>query len=234
MTARDNQPLIGLITFFSHRQGDCDTLIILYKQTQNRRRDVSSAGTDMHIAIWQYALNASWVLLPLVPSVVIYLIFPKTKVTLSGPLQGLSVRSTGAFAAYLIVLLATFPLLNEQNHNISGLYRPTWTITGHVVVKDENGREVSYDRVGSSPLQVSLRPDIVTLTGERSFRVTVPEIDHRLPAILLTYRGYGDQSIDPSNPGASANMSIDFATRNIEITSPILIQRSCEGMGCPP
>ena len=58
---------------------------------------------DQSIVIWQYALNASWVLLPLVPAVLIYLIFPRTQVGLAGPFSGLTIRASGAFAAYFIV-----------------------------------------------------------------------------------------------------------------------------------
>jgi hypothetical protein len=193
---------------------------------------MNATGGELNIAIWQYGLNASWVLLPLVPAVVIYLIFPRTQLALTGPLNGLSIRSSGAFAAYLIVLLVTYPLLNQQNRNISGLYRPSWTISGRVIVQDEQGHEISYDRTGQSPLTVSLRPDIVTMMDQRSFRVTVPEIDHRVPAILLTYEGYGTQAVDPSSPQAGQHVTIDPVERNIEITSPLVIRRECRGMGC--
>ena len=45
------------------------------------------------------------VLLPLLPAILIFLMFPKTEMVAQGPLQGLSIRAGGAFGAYLIVLL---------------------------------------------------------------------------------------------------------------------------------
>lgn len=193
-------------------------------------------GAELNLAIWQYVLNGTWVLMPLVPAILIYLIFPKTQLTMTGPFQGFSVRSTGAFAAYLIVLLATFPLLNRQNENITRMYRPdrpSWMIKGHVVVQDVNGREINYSQHGGARLQVSFEPDIVSLMNQRRFRLIVPEIDRRVPAILLTYPGYGTYSLDPTDPQAGEQVRVDRATKEITITSPIVIRRQpCEGMGC--
>ena len=39
---------------------------------------------------------------PLVPAVLIYRLFPNTRVSVSGPLAGLTLRARGAFAAYLV------------------------------------------------------------------------------------------------------------------------------------
>src|SRR5882762_8944238 len=44
-------------------------------------------------------------LIPIVPAWLTYRITPNQTIGLKGPLQGLTVRATGAFAAYLIVLM---------------------------------------------------------------------------------------------------------------------------------
>ena len=44
------------------------------------------------------------VLVPMIPLIVIYRLFPDTAVAVTGVLSGLTVRATGAFAAYLILL----------------------------------------------------------------------------------------------------------------------------------
>jgi len=192
-------------------------------------------GSDQSIILWQYLLNASWVLLPLIPAIVIYLIFPNTKTSLGGPLSGLSIKSSGAFAAYFIVLLATFPLLNMQNRNFNTVLRPSWVITGTVQIEDEEGREIDYDQAEVSPLRVTLNPDPVILEDRKTFRVTVPEIDGRIPAIEVRYAGYGTKGINVARPAAGLNVEVDENDHQIEITSPLIIRRRpCVGTDCEP
>jgi hypothetical protein len=54
-----------------------------------------------------------WVLLPLIPAVLIYRLFPDTPIGISGILQGLKINAGGAFAGYLIVLLVIKPWVSE-------------------------------------------------------------------------------------------------------------------------
>jgi len=192
-----------------------------------------NSGASQNIVIWQYALNASWVLLPLVPAVLIYLIFPKTEVGLSGPFSGLTIRASGAFGAYFIVLLATMPLLNRQNHNLETLLRPTWVITGTVHLQDEDGRELAFNN-RTSPLTIDLDPKLVEPRGPKGFRVIVPEVgDHQVPALFIRFPGYADYMIDPTSPNAGDHVKIDAAKKSIDITSPIILRKQkCVGIGC--
>ncbi|MEY3107246.1 MAG: hypothetical protein RIT35_1424, partial [Pseudomonadota bacterium] len=50
-------------------------------------------------------LYSLYVLLPMIPSIVIYRLFPDTKVALSGPISNLTLKSTGAFSAYIVVVV---------------------------------------------------------------------------------------------------------------------------------
>jgi hypothetical protein len=191
--------------------------------------------SDQSIIFWQYLLNASWVLLPLIPAIVIYLMFPDTRTTIGGPFSGLSVKSSGAFAAYFIVLLATFPLLNMQNRNFNTVLRPSWVITGTIQVQDEEGREIDYDRQVGSPLRVTLNPDPLILEDRKTFRVTVPEIDGRIPAIEVGYFGFGTKGINVARPAEGLNVEVDEGKHQIEITSPLVIRRRpCVGTDCEP
>src|SRR5688500_6357198 len=67
---------------------------------------------DQTMIMANYALNALWILLPLVPAVLIYVIFPKSQASAKGLFAGLTIRGGGAFAAYFIVLLASYPVLD--------------------------------------------------------------------------------------------------------------------------
>ena len=152
---------------------------------------------------------------------------------MSGPFKGFSVRSTGAFAGILIILLATLPLLYKLNAQYDRQYsppRPTWTITGSVIVKDENGREINLNP--GTQLQVSFDPNPVRLMNQR-FRMIVPEIDDEVPLIQLDYPGFAGHYLDLRRPQTSRNVQVDHEAREITITAPIVLQRRrCEGMAC--
>jgi hypothetical protein len=61
--------------------------------------------------LYSFGLYVLYVLLPIIPAVVIFLLFPDTKVWVSGPLQNLTIKTTGAFAAYVVtVSLGFFPV----------------------------------------------------------------------------------------------------------------------------
>ena len=137
----------------------------------------------------------------------------------------------GAFVCYLIVFLASYPLINEQNRNLSAMFDPQWMIRGTVIVQDAEGKEISVGQ-GASPLRVSLRPDIISLAGN-DFEIIVPEINNRIPTLLVEYPGVGTYSIAPSNPRAGQNVVVNRNRREIQITSPLVIRgEPCHGPGC--
>ena len=80
-----------------------------------------------------------WVLLPLIPAVLIYRLFPDTPIGISGILQGLKINAGGAFAGYLIVLLVIKPWVSEAYIDVGGLLHPAWTITGSLRLIDKHG-----------------------------------------------------------------------------------------------
>src|SRR5258707_4915716 len=83
-----------------------------------------------------------WVLLPLVPSILIYTLFPNTAVAVSGPLANLTIRTTGAFAAYLIVFAMTYPLVDTTRNAIGGFQHQFWTINAHIKIQDDEGKKI--------------------------------------------------------------------------------------------
>src|ERR1700678_2658876 len=61
--------------------------------------------------IYSVLIYVLYILLPMIPAILIFKNFPEAKVTVSGPLQNLTVNATGAFAAYIvIVLLGAYPV----------------------------------------------------------------------------------------------------------------------------
>jgi hypothetical protein len=60
---------------------------------------------------YSFLLYAFYVCLPLVPAILIFWLFPDSKVAVSGPLQNFTVNATGAFAAYVVTVLLGFFLV---------------------------------------------------------------------------------------------------------------------------
>lgn len=207
-------------------------MILCKTYMASRTGDFMLESADQNLIIWQYALNASWVLLPLVPAVLIYLIFPKSQTSLKGPFAGLTIRSSGAFAGYFLVLLATYPLLNRLNNNLEATLKPTWEIAGTIQLEDENGNRMNFDN-RNSPLRIELDPELVSPEGRSGFRLRVPEIGDKVPSIYVRYPGFATYLLDPFNAEAGDNVKIDHARREIRITSPIIIRRQpCQGTTC--
>ena len=187
-------------------------------------------GGDESIIFWQFAFIACWILLPLVPAVMIYLIFPNTQTSLGGPFSGLTLKSSGAFSAYFVVLLASYPVWSSQAEDMRALMRPTWEITGEVKVLNERGQEIDYPVGKDSPLSISLKPELSEIDG-KEFSIFVPERENSVPRIVIHYRDFGAFSIDPDRPPPGVEVAVDKSNHRIAIRSPLVIRkRACEGI----
>lgn len=84
-------------------------------------------------------LCAAWVLLPLIPAILIYKLFPSSTVAVNGPFAGLTVKAGGAFAGYLIVFAGTYyPIIPPTRDIIAGWQRQFWVLKGDVkLVRDD-------------------------------------------------------------------------------------------------
>src|SRR5437868_5110492 len=96
--------------------------------------------SDFLTAGFPYVL---WVVLPLIPSILIFLIFPTATITAQGPFAGLTVRATGAFAAYLVLFSAmAYPILQKVNENINSLQQRFWVVSGYIELLDAQGHAI--------------------------------------------------------------------------------------------
>jgi hypothetical protein len=165
-------------------------------------------------------LYAIWVLLPLVPAILIYRLFPSTAVAVSGPLAHLTVRASGAFAAYLVVFLVTYPIVGRTEETIGGFQHPFWTIKGHVQLVDKNGTVLQSE---------DLLKQIVVRTNPEPFklesyllRIDIPQHEE-LPWLVLRIPTFGENVIDLAKP---SDVAIDNYKKTIEIKTPIIIKEA--------
>ena len=115
--------------------------------------------------ILSFVMCFIWVLLPMVPSIIIYRIFPESKVGASGVLANLKINATGAFAAYLIILVAAaiYWLGNVQALIPNASYQ-TWEVTAFVRYADEDGRPLPNQDRYLERTNVDVMPFLETKT----------------------------------------------------------------------
>ncbi len=112
--------------------------------------------TQLNQAIlFSYGLFAIYLLLPIIPTVLIFKLLPDEKVAISGPLQKLTINASGAFAAYIITLLLGVPIIGKASQSIDDLSKiaseaarlemaqkqraVTWNVTVPIKFTDTDG-----------------------------------------------------------------------------------------------
>lgn len=140
--------------------------------------------------LFSFALYALYVLLPVLPAVVIYRMFPKTRVAVSGPLSKLSFKASGAFAAYVVTVFLGYSLVNQSLQLIRNMSTPTWRVQAHVDLLDANGNRISDPRLLDA-LSVELKPDIVVPAG-KYVQVTLSGEPSDLPMLIFHVPGFED------------------------------------------
>ena len=165
------------------------------------------------------------VLLPLVPAMLIFLVFPKTEMTASGPLQGLSIRAGGAFGAYLVVLLVLLGWLSWSDLQKT---TRTWTVLADVLIKDEKGRVINPRLLDANGLGISFEPTYLQkgIRGNRfRVKVTATELNHRIPSMTITYAGIGSAFVDLSDVDPELQAERNDIRNEYRIKTPLVIEQ---------
>lgn len=136
----------------------------------------------MENPIYQIILLISVIfILPLIPSILIYKIFPDTKVGIGGPLfANMKINASGAFAAYLIIaLLILYYFVNPALGHIMNSHYQTWTVTSRMKFLDKNGNEIKNNQDLMKRMEINIQPDaFVSKTCELTkFRISSPGKD---------------------------------------------------------
>src|SRR5438309_501920 len=123
-----------------------------------------------HSLLWWFALWGIYLLLPLVPTIVIYWLFPSTAVAVTGPFSSLSVNATGAFAAYFVTVLLGYSLVSDIATSLHRKELGRWVVQGRLVLKDASGNSIEDPRQREqliSQLQVTTMPPFYLVTGDQ-------------------------------------------------------------------
>lgn len=168
-------------------------------------------------------LYATWILLPLIPAILIYWLFPDNKVTVSGPFAGLTVNASGAFAAYLVVFVAVYLALVPTTRNyIVGMQREFWIVKGDIELHHADGTAFPHSEVLLNQLKV-VRPNSYKFEGYSATVKVEEDDDGALPIVTIEIPNFGEKTIS-LNKMPSSQLSIDYSKRIIRVKDPIIIE----------
>jgi len=163
-----------------------------------------------------------WVLLPLVPSILIYTLFPNTAVAVSGPLANLTIRTTGAFAAYLIVFAMTYPLVDTTRNAIGGFQHQFWTINAQIKLQDEEGKEIRSSDL-MRKLSVNTEPGSHSIKNYNAKMRVMQSGSEELPWLIFGIPSFGEKIVVLKE--MKDKVIINDYTKTIEILEPIVISK---------
>ena len=148
----------------------------------------------------------------------IYWLFPNTPVAVSGPLSGLTVRTGGAFGAYLVVLLLTYGQLRTINQSIAMLDSQFWNVKGTVQLVDSKARTIDSPDL-LQKLVVVTKPEAHLIDKYEIKLRIVQEADGSLPITVIKIPEFGEHRL------MWASGHKDEFKRTIDFTAPLKIQQ---------
>jgi hypothetical protein len=176
-------------------------------------------------------LFTTWVLLPLVPAVLIYRLFPDNVVTASGPFAGLTVKTSGAFAAYLIVFAATyFAIVPKSTDIISSLRHQFWIVKGDIKLVHADGSDYLHPEALLKNLRV-VTPQAYTFESYQA-TLRLEENEGGLPTVTIEIPNFGERAIPLRS--MSTKVKINYFSKTIELKEPIVIEEVSSGGTSPP
>src|SRR5262245_53473544 len=122
---------------------------------------------------WWFFLWGSFLILPLIPTIVIYKLFPETSVTVSGPLSKLTVNATGAFAAYVTTVMLGYFLVSDIAGTLRRMELARWKVVVKLELQDVTGNAIPDARrrqllsrflqVATVPPHYRIQDDMITV-----------------------------------------------------------------------
>lgn len=163
-----------------------------------------------------------WIGLPLAPAWLTYRITPDQALGLRGPLQGMTLRATGSFAAYIVVALLlsvfTWPMGKFLVGKVAG--NSMWVVTGRAALYDENGRPVNkVPNLRMAYLRVLPEQNVI----DTDLSINVPFPKDGKPTIFIEVPDWGGAKISLNDP---ETYSEDPLTRRIVLKDIVQIRQA--------
>jgi len=158
-----------------------------------------------------------WLILPLVPAILLYRLFPNASIRATGVLANFKINATGAFAGYLVLFAAMMPFVNETKNYVGSVLHPYWTLSGRIKIVDKNGTEVHYPKLFQT-IKIRTLPEMISFQ-DPAFLFTVPGGEKGdLPSITVEIPDFGTLLLGRKRSETSS-------TRQSSLTARLLFAR---------
>jgi len=176
---------------------------------------MTSANQPVFLGILLYLI---YVLIPLIPAILIYKIFPETKVGTRGVWGQLKINASGAFAAYLTVIVVGYFIIQniQKLINASSADNTSWFVKSHVVLLEKQGDTfVKSSKMTDDSLKMKLDVKSTPDYSQKNLaEVSLPTYyKDGYSTITFAYPGYESQ-IRILNPDS---VKFNFEQRTIDL-----------------
>jgi len=173
-----------------------------------------------------------WLLVPLVPAVVLYLIFPTALVETQWNVSGVAVKASGATGLYVAILgLSYVKFLSPSLEYVKTLRPPYWTVDVPIQFLDSLQNEIVPTTSSSEQFKVYPFAYDFSKIDQKRYLVTLKftETNGQLPSIVRLIFAEGEGFIDLKKLKTKGNT--DVLAKKIDLTdeSPILIRPPLSG-----
>jgi hypothetical protein len=161
------------------------------------------------------------VILPIIPSIIIFKTFPKSNANAAGPFKGIKIKLTGAFPGYFIIALLLFGLY-EMKFSRPEKQDDLWTITGRVSAPEDLKATVRNTTISVAP------PVSQVYDDDGNFVMSNMKIDDAMGekgfSVIFTLEGCKTISV-PIHVSAKDENNDRFTsthkTRTLELKKPV-------------
>jgi hypothetical protein len=176
--------------------------------------------------VLEFLLYILFLLLPLIPTAIIYKLFPETKVAVTGPFQNWTVKATGAFAAYIVTAGIGIFLIVDTTRLINAMTFPAWKIRATIDLLDEHNKEIPLEPGDLNALTVSFKPDRDQTAGNL-FDMRIPLVrPEDWPSIHVGLPGFLPTHLDLSKEVSDPKAIRDNFKRTIQLPRPIVLRQT--------
>jgi len=161
-----------------------------------------------------------WLLLPLVPAILLYWLFPDQQFKTTGWLANFKINATGAFGGYLVLFAAMIPFVKSAEDHVGSFLHPCWMISGKLKILNSDNSEIHSPDLFSA-IRMRTVPDSYSF-GDPEYVVTVRADDSGdLPPITLfipDIAGFTPQDLDVESRAQAKRSSFYKTIKNVELT----------------
>jgi hypothetical protein len=158
----------------------------------------------------------AYVMIPIIPAILIYRMFPKSSSEVDGMLSGLKIKAGGAFAAYVITVLLGYFIIKNNIDLVNQMADSVWTISSRVEFIDKGGvKQDIRESELQERLKISTAPKNIEFNGNYITIKTYTKFGEFPSIVNFSYEGYESytRELDSTLAGRPSNhRKVDLGT----------------------